>query len=229
MQTGAVDRWGDACQHLSDVDPALATVIAAHGPCTLVRRRTPGGAFGALARTVCYQQLAGAAAGAIHGRFVASYGGRPTAAAVAATPDPSLRATGLSAAKAASIKDLAERVSDGRLRLGAWNVQSDEEIVERLVTVRGIGSWTAQMFLMFELNRPDVWPVGDLGVRSGYARIHQLAGAPTATALLALGEIYRPFRTVAAWFCWRAVDQPSLRGQYRPPGRDAFPTGGRGR
>ncbi|MGH9165771.1 MAG: DNA-3-methyladenine glycosylase family protein, partial [Acidimicrobiales bacterium] len=164
--------------------------------------------FGALARAICYQQLAGAAAAAIHGRFAALYTGRPTPAEVAATPVEVLRATGLSAAKVASITDLAGKALDGSVRLEGWSRLSDGEIVERLCTVRGIGPWTAQMFLMFQLNRPDVWPVGDFGVRAGYARIHDLALAPGPRELEGLGDAYRPYRTVAAWYCWRVMDGP---------------------
>ncbi|MGH9153568.1 MAG: DNA-3-methyladenine glycosylase family protein, partial [Acidimicrobiales bacterium] len=113
---------------------------------------------------------------------------------------------GLSAAKAASVRDLAARVLDGTVRLQGMDRLGDDEIVERLCTVRGIGPWTAQMFLVFQLNRPDVWPVADLGVRAGYARIAGLAEPPPARDLVAAGERYRPWRTVAAWYCWRAVD-----------------------
>ena len=203
MTTG---KWDDALASLAAADPALAATMAGHGPCTLARGRTPGGAFAALARAICYQQLAGAAAGAIHGRFAALYGGRPTPAAVAATPEEDLRAVGLSAAKVASIKDLAAKALDGTVRLRGWSALGDDQIVERLTRVRGIGPWTAQMFLMFYLNRPDVWPTGDLGVHAGYARIHGLDTPPAPAELEALGDTYRPFRTVAAWYCWRAVD-----------------------
>jgi len=201
-----VDRWAEAYPVLAAADPALAAAIAAHGPCTLTRRTTAGGAFGALARSICYQQLAGAAASAIHGRFVALYGGRPSAAAVEATPDEVLRGAGLSANKVASIKDLAAKALDGTVRLEGWSRLGDDEIVERLSQVRGIGPWTAQMFLIFQLNRPDIWPTGDLGVRTGYGRIHGLDGLPAPAALAALGDAYRPYRTIAAWYCWRAVD-----------------------
>ncbi|MEA2825880.1 MAG: DNA-3-methyladenine glycosylase [Actinomycetota bacterium] len=203
-----LDRWADACAALSAADPALGAAIATHGPCRLVRGRTPGGAFGALARSICFQQLAGAAASAIHGRFAALYDGRPTPAAVAATPDDLLRSVGLSAAKVASIKDLAAKSLDGTVRLHGWGRMDDDEIVDRLVKVRGIGPWTAQMFLIFTLNRPDVWPTGDLGVRAGYGRMHGLAVAPTPAQLVAAGEIYRPYRSVAAWYCWRVLDGP---------------------
>ena len=187
----------------------MAAAIAALGPCTLRRRRHPGGPFGALLRSILYQQLAGRAAAAIHGRFVALYGGLPTPEAVLATPDEGLRAAGLSGAKAASVKDLAGRVADGSLRLDRLARLEDEEIVARLSTVRGIGRWTAEMYLIFQLNRPDVWPVGDLGVRAGWARIHGLATPPAPGALSAEGDRCRPYRTVAAWYCWRAMDGPA--------------------
>jgi DNA-3-methyladenine glycosylase II len=204
----AMDRWADACAALSSADPAMAAAVARHGRCTLVRGRAAGGAFGALARSICFQQLAGAAASTIHGRFAALYDGRPTPAAVAATPDELMRACGLSAAKTASIKDLAAKSLDGTVRLQGWGRMDDDEILERLVTVRGIGPWTAQMFLIFQLNRPDVWPTGDLGVRAGYGRMHGLELPPTPTGLAAAGEIYRPFRSIAAWYCWRVMDGP---------------------
>ncbi|MEA2686331.1 MAG: DNA-3-methyladenine glycosylase [Actinomycetota bacterium] len=204
----AVNRWADATAALGAADPALAAAISILGPCRLVRGRAAGGAFGALARSICFQQLAGAAASAIHGRFAALYDGRPTPAAVAATPEEVLRGVGLSAAKVASIRDLAAKALDGTVRLEGWNRMDDDEIVDRLVTVRGIGPWTAQMFLIFQLNRPDVWPTGDLGVRVGYGRMHGLDVAPTPAGLAAAGEIYRPYRSIAAWYCWRTLDGP---------------------
>lgn len=201
-----MDRWADAVTRIGADDPAMAAFTAVAGPCTLVRRRHPGGPFAALARAILYQQLAIGAAATIHGRFVALYGGHPTPESVLTTPDGELRAVGLSGAKTASVKDLAAKVLDGSLRLAALGRVGDDELVARLCAVRGIGPWTAEMFLMFQLNRPDVWPVGDLGVRAGYARIHGLAAAPGPRDLLVLGERYRPWRTVAAWYCWRAVD-----------------------
>ena len=202
------NRWADAEAALAAADPVLGAVMARFGPCRLVRGRAAGGAFGALARSICFQQLAGPAASTIHGRFAAIFDGRPTPAAVAATPDDVLRAAGLSAAKAASIKDLAAKCLDGTVRLQGWARMGDDEILDRLVQVRGIGPWTAQMFLIFTLNRPDVWPTGDLGVRVGYGRMHGLAEPPTPAELAAVGEIYRPYRSIAAWYCWRVVDGP---------------------
>lgn len=202
-----VTRWGDAVAALSAASGAMAEAVERVGPCTLAPRRHRGGAFGALARTIVHQQLAGAAAAAIHARFLALYGGRPTPAAVAATPLEDLRAVGLSGAKAASVKDLAVKVLDGAVRLDGLGRLSDEDVVARLSLVRGIGRWTAEMYLIFQLGRADVWPVGDLGVRSGFARIHGLAAPPSPAELSALGEGYRPWRTVVAWYCWRIVDE----------------------
>lgn len=184
----------------------MAAFVAEVGPCTLVRRRHCGGTFAALARTILFQQLATGAATAIHGRFVALYDGRPTPEAVAATDDSELRAIGLSTAKLASVKDLATRLLDRSLRLTGIARLSDEDIAGQLCQVRGIGPWTVEMFLMFQLNRPDVWPVGDLGVRHGYARIHHLPAVPTARDLVTMADRYRPWRTVVAWYCWRAMD-----------------------
>jgi len=207
MPSDTTGHWSAAITAISNRDPAMASAVEVVGACTLARRRHPGGAFGALARSILYQQLAGRAAAAIHARFIALYGGRPTPAAVLATPLESLRAAGLSGAKAASVKDLAARVQDGSLRLDRLSRMKDEDIVSRLSDVRGIGRWTAEMFLIFQLNRPDVWPVGDLGVRAGYARIHALATTPTPGELSGFGERYRPYRTAAAWYCWRIADR----------------------
>jgi 3-methyladenine DNA glycosylase/8-oxoguanine DNA glycosylase len=163
-------------------------------------------AFAALVRSIAFQQLAGRAAAAIHGRFVAALDGAVTPAAVLALPEEAFRAAGMSAAKTASVRDLAAKVADGTVPLDGVEALSDDEIVERLSRVRGIGRWTAEMFLIFQLGRPDVWPVGDLGVRKGYAQAHELAVVPTPRDLLALGEPYRPHRSIAAWYCWRAAE-----------------------
>ena len=189
----------------------MAAVIGRAGPCGLVRRNVPGGAFGALARAICYQQLAGPAAAAIHGRFAALFDGRPTPAAVLATPVEVLRGAGLSAGKVASILDLADKTLDGTVPLSGWSRLSDDEVIARLVAVRGIGPWTAQMFLIFQLLRPDVWPVADLGVRNGWARMHGVE-QPSVAELGLAGEPYRPWRSVAAWYCWWAVVQRAEAG-----------------
>ena len=161
---------------------------------------------------ICFQQLAGAAARTIHGRFEALFDGDPTPEEVLATPVDTLRAAGLSGAKTASIRDLAEHVLAGTVVLDRVGRRSDDQIVEQLTLVRGIGRWTAEMFLMFQLGRLDVWPVDDLGVRKGYARLYELPETPPARVLEPLGEPYRPYRSVAAWYCWRAVDDAFMSG-----------------
>ena len=166
-------------------------------------QRTP---FEALARAVCFQQLSGKAATTIYGRFEAAVGGEITPDAILSTPLETLRAAGLSAAKAASVIDLSEKVLDGTVPLGSLKKLGDDELVERLVIVRGIGRWTAEMFLIFQLRRVDVWPVDDLGVRKGYGIAWQLGSMPSPKELAALGEPLRPYRSVAAWYCWRAID-----------------------
>ena len=162
--------------------------------------------FSALVRSIMYQQLAGAAAAAIHGRLLALFDGRLTPAAMGTMPLEKLRSAGLSGSKAASVKDLAAKVLDGTVPLGDEDGMADDEIVARLSSVRGIGRWTAEMFLIFQLGRLDVWPVDDYGVRKGYARAHGLAELPKPKELAQLGEVFRPYRSVAAWYCWRAVD-----------------------
>ncbi len=193
-----------ASAHILEADPAFAAVIQAAGP--FEPRPPDADPFNSLARAIVYQQLAGAAARAIHGRFVALFDGHPTAEAILNTPIDQLRSVGLSGNKAASMADLALKTSDGTVPLDRLDELADAEIVQRLSTVRGIGRWTAEMFLIFQLQRLDVWPVDDYGIRKGFAAIHGLPAPPTPKALDALGEIYRPYRSVAAWYCWRAVD-----------------------
>jgi DNA-3-methyladenine glycosylase II len=194
----------DAAAHIVRVDPAFAPIVDTAGP--FMPRPPDGDYFNSLARAIVYQQLAGRAARAIHGRFVALYAGQPTAHAILHTPVDDLRGAGLSGAKAISIRDLALKSTDGTVPLERLDELSDDDIVARLSTIRGIGRWTAEMFLLFQLRRPDVWPVDDFGVRKGFAHIHALAEPPKPKALQALGDVYRPFRSAAAWYCWRAVD-----------------------
>lgn len=159
-----------------------------------------------LARTICYQQLAGAAAATIHGRFVTALKGEVTPAKVLRARETTLRKAGLSRNKLAAIRDLADKIHSGEVEVHDLCDQPDDEVVSRLVKVRGIGEWTAQMYLMFRLHRPDVWPTGDLGVRAGYAKAHELDPPPTAKELEPLGEAYRPWRSAAAFYCWRILE-----------------------
>jgi DNA-3-methyladenine glycosylase II len=159
-----------------------------------------------LARAIVFQQLAGAAARTIHGRFVEALGGDVSPSKVLRVRETSLRKAGLSAAKLAAVRDLAAKVKSGEVEVHDLHEQSDEEVIRRLVLVRGVGPWTAQMYLMFRLHRPDVWPTGDLGVRAGFAAIHALEAMPGQKALEPLGDVYRPWRSAAAFYCWRALE-----------------------
>lgn len=195
--------------YLVRADPAFAAVVRAAGP--FAPRAPASDSFNALARAIVYQQLAGRAAAAIHGRFIALFdGAEPTPAAVLRLAVADLRAVGLSGAKTAAILDLATKCTDGTVPLDELDVLTDDDIVARLSVVRGIGRWTAEMFLLFQLGRPDVWPVDDFGVRKGWAAIHASATMPTPRELATLGDILRPHRSVAAWYCWRAVDTVTL-------------------
>ena len=189
-------------------DRVLARLVERVGPIEH-RPRDPDGPFGALVRAIVFQQLAGHAARAIHGRVVAAVGGTLTPETVYAASDAALRTAGLSANKLASLRDLSSKVLDGSVVLGRTPRRSDEELVAALVTVRGIGRWTAEMYLMFELRRLDVWPVDDLGVRQGYGLAWAIDPPPTARELAPLGDRFRPYRSVVARYCWAAV--PLLR------------------
>ena len=191
---------------LARQEPRFRAIVEATGPADLRRGRPRRTHFAELVRAICYQQLAGAAARTIHGRLEAALDGTPTPETVLALPVDKLRAAGLSANKAASIRDLAEKVLAGDVELERIARLSDDEIVRELTLVRGIGRWTAEMFLMFQLGRLDVWPIDDLGVRKGYAVLFELDELPTGRALEPLGEPLRPYRSLAAWYCWRAAD-----------------------
>jgi DNA-3-methyladenine glycosylase II len=194
-----------AARILAERDPVIAHLVEATGP---PRFRLPQEShFAALVRSIVYQQLAGPAASAIHGRLVAALDGEVTAERLLSLSPEALRTAGLSANKAASLRDLATKVTDGTVLLSPRGLSrvSDEEVIARLSTVRGIGRWTSEVFLMFQLRRLDVWPTGDLGVRRGYGLAWKIP-MPTARELEPLGEPFRPYRSVAAWYCWRAAE-----------------------
>jgi DNA-3-methyladenine glycosylase II len=204
-------------RRLARTDPVLAAVIRAAGKYT-VEPSTTHSPFHALARAIAHQQLNGIAAQSIFGRFVGLYSTTETAVAgmaeatleaelVLETPDEKLRAVGLSFAKIASIKDLARKTLEGVVPpYEILHTLADDEIVERLTQVRGIGRWTVEMLLMFRLGRPDILPVDDFGVRNGFRLAYGLRGMPTTRALAEYGARWAPFRSVAAWYLWRAVD-----------------------
>jgi DNA-3-methyladenine glycosylase II len=200
----AID-WAPAVLHLQTVDKKLAPVIERHGHPTIAPTTN---AVHSLARAIVSQQLSGKAADTIWGRFVALYPGAkfPKPAAILATPDPALRAAGLSGAKSAALKDLARHVIEKKLVPARLGAATDEEIAAMLLPVRGIGPWSVDIFLMFALARPDVLPVGDLGIRKGMQRHFGLRKLPEADRMTKLAAPWRPFRSVAAWYMWRLLE-----------------------
>ena len=194
-----------AAKILADHDPVLRRLVAEAG---LPHLAPPAeGHLAALVRAVVYQQLASAAATAIHGRLIAALDGEVTAERLLSLTDSQLRAAGLSRRKAETLQDLAAKVADGTIVLDprGLRAESDAEMIARLSSVKGIGAWTAQMFLLFQLRRLDVWPTGDLGVRKGFGLAWGIA-TPTPKELEPLGDPYRPYRSVVAWYCWRAAE-----------------------
>src|SRR5262245_32219273 len=193
-----------AIDEVASRDPVLADLISRVGPIRH-RPRDPDGPFAALVRAIVFQQLAGRAAQAIYGRVRATVGDTLTPETLNAVSDEALRAAGLSGNKLASLRDLSAKVLEGTVVLSRTSRRSDQELIERLTAVRGIGRWTAEMYLMFQLRRPDVWPVDDLGVRQGYALAWRLEPSPTAKELEPLGDRFRPYRSIVARYCWAAV------------------------
>lgn len=190
-------------------EEALAPLIAVHGPCPIGSGRRTRSHFEALARSITFQQLAGRAAQTIWERTRSLVDGPFTAPAVLTLGEERLRSAGLSGSKARAMLDLADQVAARRVRLDTIGRRADEAVVAELSQVWGVGRWTAEMFLMFQLGRLDVWPTGDLGVRNGYARAWGLDVPPGPGELEALGERFRPWRSIVAWYCWRALEAPA--------------------
>ena len=185
-------------------DPRLAPVIRRVGPCQL---RPTGDPYRSLLRSVLHQQLAGAAARAIEARLRAPHGGRyPAPAVLAAAGDAELRAAGLSRQKSETVRAVAAAFAEGRLDARRLRRMSDDQVTEAVTAIRGIGEWTAHMLLMTCFASPDVLPVGDYGVRKGAQRLYRLPDLPKRAQLEALAEPWRPYRSVAAWYLWRVMD-----------------------
>jgi DNA-3-methyladenine glycosylase II len=190
------------------MEPRLARLIDTHGPCR-IDANGAGTPFAALSESIAYQQLTGKAAATIYGRVLALYRPRriPRPEDVLATPDERLREAGLSRAKIVAVKDLARKTVEGVVpSWAALRRLDDEEIVERLTSVRGIGRWTVEMLLIFHLGRPDVLPSTDYGVRKGFQKTFRTREIPTPRDVLKRGERWRPYRSVSSWYLWRAVD-----------------------
>jgi len=197
--------YAKARRVLARRDPVIRDLMRQFGECGLARaQRTDP--FRALLHAIIAQQLSTKAAATIEARFAALFDGRPTAAAIAATPDDRLRAVGISPQKLGYIRDLCGRTLDGSLALDALERLPDEAVIDALTSVKGIGRWTAEMFLMFRLHRPDVLPVGDLGIVKAVQRAYKLRLAPTPVSLTRLGENWRPYRSVACWYLWASLD-----------------------
>jgi DNA-3-methyladenine glycosylase II len=197
-----------ACRHLCGADPAMDSLIGRVGGFTM--RPVPAHSlFQVLVRSIVYQQLTGKAAATILGRVVGLFAPKrfPTPGDLLEISPDRLRSAGLSTAKTAALKDLAARTLDGTVpSLARVRLMDDEEIIERLIAVRGIGRWTVEMFLIFKLGRPDVLPVGDLGVRKGFALTLGKRKLPEAAAMVRRAERWRPYRSVASWYLWRALE-----------------------
>ena len=195
-----------AVAHLKRADPTLARVIRAVGPCAFAPRRE-GTHFDAVLRAIVYQQLSGKAAGTILGRVHGVYGGRsPTPDELLATSEETLRAAGLSRQKLGYARDLAARVAAGAVPVDTLDALDDEAVIAALTSVKGVGRWTAQMFLMFRLGRLDVLPELDLGVQKGIQLAYGLDTLPRPRDVVAIGAPWAPYRTVASWYLWRSLD-----------------------
>lgn len=205
-----------AADRLCAADPALAALIARVGPCALVPR--PREPYEALVRAIAHQQLHGRAAEAILSRLLALVPGGdfPGPEALAALPDEAFRGCGFSATKTAAIRSICARALDGTVPGSAEAVAlSDEELIARLTTIRGVGRWTVEMLLIFTLGRPDVLPVDDFAVREGWRLIQGLERQPRPRELARIGEAWAPWRSTAAWYLWRAADEGK---RIKPPG-----------
>ena len=201
------DDYARARRHLMRRDPRLAPLIKRVGPCRISEGRTRE-PFAALVRAILSQQLSGKAADTKHGRVVALVGGHDglTPVGLLAADPVALRAAGVSRPKISYLRDLAERVIDRRLDLEALEYETDDTVIAAITAVKGLGRWSAEMFLMFRLNRPDVFPVGDLGIVKGVQTLLGMKRRPKPITMIRAAESWRPYRSVAAWYLWRILD-----------------------
>jgi 3-methyladenine DNA glycosylase/8-oxoguanine DNA glycosylase len=192
--------------HVRRADKSFARVVAESGPPPGRRAVRVDERFGSLAASILHQQLAGAAAAAIHGRVLATIGDPITADGLHRAGHDALAACGVSGPKRRSLFDLADKTLDGTIDFTAVGRMRDEDVEAALTSVLGIGPWTAHMFCMFTLGREDVWPVGDYGVRAGWTQLHGGGDIIAARELVAEGDRFRPHRSAVAWYCWRALE-----------------------
>ncbi len=201
-----VDPWADGVAHLRALDPKWEAIIDAVGPCRLVPRADR---FGTLVRAIIGQQISAKAAASIARRLVDLAGEPHTPAALLALGEDGLRSVGLSGVKARYVLNLSEAVGDGSIPLDEIHDRDDDAIIAALTTIKGIGSWTAEMFLIFALGRPDVLSVGDLGIRVGLRAFHGLDELPGPRECCELTEAWRPYRSIAMWYLWERIDNPT--------------------
>jgi DNA-3-methyladenine glycosylase II len=203
--TTTEESIAEALRDLSDRDAPLAALIQEHGPYEPRPSEKPD-IFASLARAIIYQQLAGKAAASIHLRFTQLFTESVNPQDILGFDIDTIRSAGLSNAKALAVQDLAKHVHEGKLRLSDIQNLNDDELVQSLVRVRGIGPWTAHMFMIFQLGRLNVWPTGDLGVRNGFGIAFCDGETPSVKELAAFGKPFEPYRSIVAWYCWRAAD-----------------------
>jgi DNA-3-methyladenine glycosylase II len=197
-------------------DPVLAAIIRQHGACQLGAARERFDHFAMLARAIVFQQLSTKAATTIHTRLVECLPGKVmTPAGLAAVGETELRAAGISRQKAAYLRDLAEKVGGGIVPLEQVDAMTDEEVIAALTAIKGIGRWTAEMFLIFRLQRPDVLPVGDLGIQNAIQKAYRLRKKPTPDRMRKLAAAWQPYRSVACWYLWRSLDSPKKEKKSR--------------
>jgi len=197
--------YARARRHLARRDPVLRDLMRVHGKCGLADAQNAE-PFGALMKAIVSQQLSTKAAHTIYGRLMSLFDGPPTPRALAALTDGQLRGVGLSGQKLRYMRDLGARVHDGSLPLHALDAMTDDEVIAALTQVKGIGRWTAEMFLMFRLHRPDVLPVDDLGIVKAVQKAYGLRKTPSPDRLNRIGESWRPYRSVACWYLWRSLN-----------------------
>jgi DNA-3-methyladenine glycosylase II len=197
--------YAHARRHLARRDPVLRDLMRVHGKCGLADAQNAD-PFGALMKAIVSQQLSTKAAHTIYGRLIALFDGPPTPRALASLTDVQLRGVGLSGQKLRYMRDLADKVQGGSVPLHGLDAMTDDEVIAALTQVKGIGRWTAEMFLMFRLHRPDVLPVDDLGIVKAVQKAYGLRKIPSPDRLNRIGEAWRPYRSVACWYLWRSLN-----------------------
>lgn len=202
--------YAKARRYLARRDPVIAAIITRQGPCGLARSQRSD-SFMTLVKAIVNQQLSTKAAATIYGRLLGLFpaGRTPAAAEVAAVPRARLRNVGLSRAKADYVRDLAAKVATGAVRLDTLDSFSDEQVIDTLIEIKGIGRWSAEMLLIFHLGRPDVLPVGDLGIARAIQKAYRLRKPPTPARMFTIAEPWRPYRSVASWYLWASLRKPT--------------------